>query len=232
VDDKGRHVGTVYQEAPTLAAQGERVLSTDALSGVPARERQPPALPMRPGLIESQAFASIRPGPAACIVNRDGVTGRLVAPSVGATRPAADFLAHVQRTVASAPTVPRGHFVVDNLAIHQSASLGRWVAAVSGLGERALGQQGGRGILARMRTRAAFLSAPTPTVVFHDTPVHGAWLNPIELWFSILARTVLRRGSFTSVADLQEKVLACIADSNATMATPCTWTDQGTPLAV
>ena len=49
---------------------------------------------------------------------------------------------------------------------------------------------------------------------------------------SILARKVLKRGSFTSVADLREKVLAFIAYYNETMAKPFKWTYQGKPLEV
>jgi hypothetical protein len=60
-------------------------------------------------------------------------------------------------------------------------------------------------------------------VVFHYTPVHASWLNQIEIWLSILARKVLRRGSFTSVEDLEEKVLAFIEYYNRTMAKPFKW---------
>lgn len=49
---------------------------------------------------------------------------------------------------------------------------------------------------------------------------HCSWLNQIEIWFSILVRKVLRRGSFSSTADLQEKVLAFIAYLNQTLAKP------------
>ena len=66
----------------------------------------------------------------------------------------------------------------------------------------------------------------------HYTPVHSSWLNQIELWFSILARKVLKRRSFTSVADLQQQVLAFIAYYNATMAKPFKWTYEGKPLEV
>jgi hypothetical protein len=39
----------LYRQAPTLAAQGERVLSTDELTGVQALERKHPGLPLAPG---------------------------------------------------------------------------------------------------------------------------------------------------------------------------------------
>jgi hypothetical protein len=43
-------------------------------------------------------------------------------------------------------------------------------------------------------------------------------------------RKLLQRGSFTSVADLQSKVLEFIAYYNRTMAKPFKWTYQGKPL--
>lgn len=42
----------------------------------------------------------------------------------------------------------------------------------------------------------------------HFTPKHASWLNQIECWFSILDRRVLRRGSFTSTNDLNDKIMA------------------------
>jgi hypothetical protein len=51
------------------------------------------------------------------------------------------------------------------------------------------------------------------------------------MWFSILARKVIRRGSFTSVEDLQNKMSAFIHFFNTTMAKPFRWTYEGKPLA-
>src|SRR5512135_706978 len=42
---------TLYQQAPAWAAQGERVMSTDELTGVQALERKHPGLPMVPGKV-------------------------------------------------------------------------------------------------------------------------------------------------------------------------------------
>lgn len=135
------------------------------------------------------------------------VTGKIVAPSCGPTRNEADFLAHVQAVVATDPKAARWHIVCDNLNTHQSELLVRWIADLSGIHED-LGVKGESGILASMASRAAFLSDLTHTVVFHYTSNHSSWLNQIEIWLSILVRKVLKRGSFTSVADLRTRMLA------------------------
>jgi transposase len=63
----------------------------------------------------------------------------------------------------------------------------------------------------------------------HYTPTHASWLNQVELFFSILARRLLKRGEFHSVQDLVGKVMAFIADYNRT-ARPFRWTYDGRPL--
>jgi len=150
-------------------------------------------------------------------------------PSHGPTRTEEDFVAHIRQTVASDPAATRWHFVLDNLNVHQSAALVRYVAAASGVTD-GLGVKGQAGILADQPRRAAFLRDPTHTIVFHYTPKHASWLKQIELWLSILTRKLLRRGSFLSVADLTTKVLAFIAYYNRTMAKPFNWTYQGKAL--
>ena len=74
------------------------------------------------------------------------------------------------------------------------------------------------------------MSDPNHQLVFHDTPKHTSWMNQIEIWLSILTRKLLKRGSFTSVADLKHQILAFIEYDNRTMARPFKWTYQGQAL--
>jgi hypothetical protein len=220
----------LYHQAPELAQKSERILSTDEMSGVQALERKHPKLPMAPGKVERQEFEYTRHGTQCFITNFDEATGRIEEPTCGYTWAEGDFVLHIQRTVESDLSVIRWHFVVDNLNIHQSESLVRYVADQSDI-TIDLGFRGRSGILKSMATRAKFLSAPSHRNVFHNTPKHASWMNQVEIWFSILVREVLKRANFSFVEVLVVKVLDFIDFYSRTLAEPFKWTYKGKTLA-
>jgi transposase len=229
-DDKIADVCGVYRDAPARVFAGERVISTDEMTGVQALERAAPGLPLRPGKVERREFEYIRHGTLCLMANLQVATGRILAPSIGPTRSEQDFALHVEQTVATDPTA-RWLFVVDNLTTHCSESLVRWVAKLEGF-EGNLGKKRGSGILENVETRRAFLVDVSHRVRFVYTPKHCSWLNQIECWFSILVRRALRRGSFSSTEALAKRIREFIDYFNRLLAKPFRWTYSGRPLVM
>jgi len=226
--DQVAAVCQVYQQAQSLTQQGGPVMSTDEKTGIQALERAAPTLPMKPGVVERPEYEYIRHGTQCLIANFNVATGEILAPSIGATRTEEDFAAHIAQTIATDPEAP-WIFIVDQLNIHQSETLVRLVARACRI-EEDLGEKEKRGVLKSMQTRAEFLSDVSHRIRFLYTPKHTSWLNQIEMWFSILVRRLLKRGNFTSVEDLRERILAFINYFNRTMAKPFKWTYTGRPL--
>lgn len=213
-----------------MHAAGTHVLSTDEMTGLQALARAAPTRPLRPGQVERREFASIRHGTQRLIATFAGATGQVVRPSLEPTRTEADFAAHIAHPIATEPT-GGWVFIGEQLNTHQSEALVRLVAAACAP-EVEVGEQGPRGILASMATRAAFLGDPTHRIRFVSLPKHTSWLKQGESWFSILVRRLLKRASFTSTADLRDRILAFIASFNRALAKPFQWTDTGRPLVV
>ena len=220
----------VYRQAPELSLQGTHVVSCDEKTGIQALERAAPTKPTRPGLAERREFEYVRHGTLCLIANLVVATGKVIAPTVGATRSEKDFLGHIQNTVATDPGA-RWIFVLDNLNTHNSESLVRWVASLEGsLAD--LGRKGLTGILKDTGSRRAYLVDPAHRVRFVYTPKHCSWLNQVEIWFSILSRRALKRASFASTDELEKAMLAFIVYFNRVLAKPFRWTYKGRPLTV
>lgn len=57
----------------------------------------------------------------------------------------------------------------------------------------------------------------------HFTPTYASWLNQVEIWFGIITRKAIRRGSFRAVRELIAKIQRFTESYNAT-ARPFVWT--------
>src|ERR1700726_370608 len=53
-----------------------------------------------------------------------------------------------------------------------------------------------------------------PKVRIHYTPTYSSWLNQVEIWFSKIHRDLIARGIFTSVKDLDRKIMRYIRSYN------------------
>jgi transposase len=169
-----------------------------------AIERDGATLPTQFGLVERREFNYIRHGTQVLTVNLHLATGKLLTATIQDTRTEVDFVAHITRTVntdSQAPWV----FLCDQLNTHKSQSLVRYVAESIGDTQN-LGEKGKTGILKDM-----------------TTPKHCSWLNPVEVWFSILTTHVLKRGNFTSIADLQQKLTRYMTYYNKHLAKAWNW---------
>lgn len=68
-----------------------------------------------------------------------------------------------------------------------------------------------------------------PRWTFHFTPTSGSWLNAVETFFSALTRRRIRRGTFSSIVDLQAAINRYLAEHN-TDPKPFVWT--ATPASI
>jgi hypothetical protein len=173
-----------------------------------------------------------RHGTTGIIASLNVATGEITAPLVQQHRREEDFLLHVKNVVSVHPW-KRHIFTVDQLNIHKSESLVRFVASIEEIDETTLGIKGKSGILKNMKTRAAFLTNQNHKISFVYTPKHCSWLNQIELWFSIITRRLLnRRASFSSISDLESKIIQFIDFYNEFLMKAFNWTFEGKLLRV
>jgi transposase len=218
-----------YLAAPELERiQNTHTVCVDEMTGIQALERIAPTKLMIAGKSARIEFEYERHGTLTLIGNFQVTTGELIAPTIGPTRTEADFASHIEQTMATDPDAS-WVFVADNLNIHCSETLVGVVAAACEITEP-LGKKGASGVLKSVATRQEFLSEESHRIRFVYTPKHSSWLNQIEGIFGVIMRKVIRRGSFTSVKDLHDKLVDFIAYFNRVFANPFRWTYTGRPL--
>ncbi len=148
------------------------VFSFDEKTQCQALDRTQPSLPLTTGRAKTMTHDYKRNGTIDLFAAMNIATGQVLT-DLHKGHTGADVLRFFKQIDAS---VPRGlgiHVVLDNLSAHSTPEIKKWLAH-------------------RNRRRWHL----------HFTPTSSSWVNLIERWFKELTDKRLRRGAFTSVADL------------------------------
>lgn len=152
------------------------VFSFDEKTQCQALDRTQPSLPLKPGRGGTMTHDYKRHGTIDLFAAMNLATGEVLT-GLAKRHTAADVLRFFKQIDASVPRGLAVHVVLDNLSVHSAPEITKW------LGHRD-----------RRRWH------------LHFTPTSSSWTNLIERWFKELTDKRLRRGRFTSVADLTEAI--------------------------
>lgn len=218
-----------YTDAPRrLEEENIRTVCIDEMTSLQANEKRAPGKRPAPGQCGKEECQYTRHGTVCLTGNWDVVAGQFINPTIEETRNNEDFAKHIDRLIGT-DLADGWVFVVDNLNTHCGEALVRVVAKRLGISNRKLGRAEKSGILENMATRRAFLSDISHKIRFVYIPKHSSWLNQIEVIFGMFNRRVMHGGSFTSKANLLEKLKRFTDYFNAHIAKPMTWTFTGRP---
>lgn len=152
------------------------VFSFDEKTQCQALDRTQPSLPMKRGRAGTMTHDYKRNGTIDLFAAMNIATGEVLT-DLQKRHAAADVLRFFKQIDAAVPRGLAVHVVLDNLAAHSAPEITKWLAHKD-----------------RRRWH------------LHFTPTSSSWLNLIERWFKELTDKRLRRGRFTSVADLTQAI--------------------------
>jgi transposase len=168
------------------------VFSFDEKTQCQALDRTQPSLPMKRGRAGTMTHDYKRNGTIDLFAAMNLATGEVLT-DLRKSHAGADVLRFFKQIDASVPRGLSVHVVLDNLSAHSTPEIKKWLAH-------------------RGRRRWHL----------HYTPTSSSWLNLIERWFKELTDRRLRRGVFTSVADLSTAITSWAAHWN-TSPKPFIW---------
>ena len=175
------------------------VVCVDEKSQVQALERTAPGLPLRPGLAARRTHDCTRHGTTTLFAALETATGKIAADACYPRHRHQEFLKFLQKVAAACPAVDL-HVVLDNYGTHKHAEVRRWLARPE-----------------------------NQRITLHFTPSSCSWLNMAEIFFGIITRQAIRRGSFRSVRELTDAIGAFIDAYNG-RCQPFTWTKDADQL--
>ena len=148
------------------------VFSFDEKTQCQALDRTQPSLPLRPGRAGTMTHDYKRNGTTDLFATLNITSGEVLT-HCRKSHSAADVLQFFKQIDAGVDKGLEIHVVLDNLSAHKTPEITNW--------------------LAHPRRKRWHL---------HFTPTSSSWVNLVEGWFKELTDKRLRRGVFTSVADL------------------------------
>jgi transposase len=148
----------------------------DEKSQVQALDRTQPTLPMQPGLAERRTHDYVRHGTTTLFAALEIATGTVTA-AVKPRHRHQEFLAFLKQVAKAYPDHRDGTEL--HLVMDNYA--------------------------AHKRPEIRTWLAANPRIQAHFTPTSGSWLNLVEVWFGIIERQAIRRGTFNSVRDLKHQ---------------------------
>ncbi len=114
----------LYLNPPTHAV----VFCVDEKTAIQALDRRDPILPLSPGRAERHGFEYVRHGTLSLYAALNVGTGE-VEGMTAARHTSADFIAFLNRIVATQPTRREIHLIVDNLSAHKTKAVQAWLDA-------------------------------------------------------------------------------------------------------
>ena len=175
----------LYLEPPENAI----VLCVDEKSQIQALDRTAPMLPMQPGQIERRTHDYKRHGTTTLFAALEIATGQVTA-AVKPRHRHQEFLAFLKQ--------------IERAYRHEVDADGNPVELHLVMDNYA----------AHKHANVKAWLAENPRFKVHFTPTHASWMNLVEVWFGIVERQAIRRGVFTSVKDLDKKLMRYIRQYN------------------
>jgi transposase len=123
-EQKAADVIGLYLNPPEHAV----VFCVDEKTTIQALDRREPVLPLSPGRAERHGFEYVRHGTLSLYAALNVGTGE-VEGMTAARHTSADFLAFLDRVVATQPRRRTIHLIADNLSAHKTKAVQRWLAA-------------------------------------------------------------------------------------------------------
>lgn len=227
---QAEQICSIYLNAQAaLNDHNTHTVCIDEMTSLAANERRTHMKLAIPGDVAKVECQYIRHGTLSLTGSWDVVLGQMIHTTINATRNDADFAKHIYDTVNTDPSA-NWIIVADNLNTHYGEAVVRTVAELLEIDQETLGDKKRRcGVVGSMASRREFLCDPSHRIRFAYIPKHSSWLNQIEVIFGIIARRLIRSGSFTSQQDLKQKLIDFVDYYNRTFAKPLNWTYTGRP---